>query len=347
MQDSEMFFTRPASRVPPAISRAGCRLAIFLLAACIVSAASELTGPSLGLIYDADAQSIRPILGIAGASTAGRRIDLGFRVTAAAISPSHEYALVSSGDGSLRLVTFDALSARILETTATPDRVVLSPSGSSALFYYNDALAIQILTGLPGAVKVSPAIDISTLRQAPGALAISDDGTVALAAVGEAVYVVPVDATAPRSIARVQHASAITFYPQSHDVLIADDAANSITMLAGVAGRATVQWNFSDAGLLAPDSIQPAMDRKTILAGSSKNGTLAIFDPTRTVAPVFVTCQCAPTEVRPMKAPSIYQVTEPKDGLSWILDANPANPRVLFVPIPTDSEITGPGSHRR
>jgi len=138
----------------------------------------------------------------------------------------------------------------------------------------------------------------------------------------------------------------MAFFTQSHDVLIADDAANSIAMLSDAAGQAAAQWTFSNAGLLAPDSVQVSPDGKTVLAGSSSSAVLAILDATGVNPPMFVPCQCTPTELRPLKAASIYQVTEPGEGLLWILDANPTNPRVLFVPVPKDSAARSGSVHR-
>jgi hypothetical protein len=354
MQYFEDFPVRQAGGLHPALSRSRRCLFCFVLSACTALAQGTLSGPSLGLVYDPAAQAIRPVLGIPGASTAGKHIDLGFTIAAAAIAPSHNYALALSTDGSLQLVTFrsDGVSAQAISSSARPDRMVLSPSGSAAILYYKSAAAVQVVTGLPDSVQVGTQLDISALPQAPDTLAISDDGAVVLAGVAEngkdeaargEVFLVPPDGSAARSIAVVQHASAMAFYTKSQDVLIADDVANSITMVSDAAGQASQQWTFTDAGLPAPDSVQVSADRKTVLAGSSKNGMLAIVDATGVNAPMFVKCQCAPMEVRPFKPAGIFQVTEPGNGLLWIFDSNPVNPRVLFVPVPSDGDA-GMGS---
>src|SRR5260370_5391659 len=69
-------------------------------------AQSSLSGPSLGVIYDAAAQAIRPVWGIPGASTTGKRIDTGFAITAPALSPAQDYSLARHADGLLKLVNF-------------------------------------------------------------------------------------------------------------------------------------------------------------------------------------------------------------------------------------------------
>src|SRR5262249_37956900 len=92
----------------------------------------------------------------------------------------------------------------------------------------------------------------------------------------------------------------------------------------------------ANASLPSPDSAHVSADGKNILAGSSKGQTLALMDANGANAS-FVSCSCAPTEVRPLAVSAVYQVTEPDSGLLWILDSNPQNPRVLFVPVPTES----------
>jgi DNA-binding beta-propeller fold protein YncE len=324
--------------------------AVFLFCTCTAIAQSTLSGPSLGLVYDGAAQAIRPILGIPGASTTGKHIDAGFPITAAAISPTQDFVLAVSARGSLNLVLFAAagVTSQAIASTATPDRIVLSPSASSAILYYKNASAVQIVSGLPSSLRVGQQVDISSLPQAPDTFAISDDGAVVLAGVIEnasgspaqgEVFAIPQSGTAPRSIGRVQHASAIAFFKQSHDVVIADDAANSIRMFSDAAGATALQWVFSNPGLPAPDSVEVSPDGKIILAGSSQNGLMAVMDSKGANA-VFVSCVCIPTEFRPLSVAGVYQISEPKSGLLWILDSSTSSPRVLFVPVPSDSEST-------
>jgi hypothetical protein len=103
-------------------------------------------------------------------------------------------------------------------------------------------------------------------------------------------------------------------------------------LIRDIAGQSTAAWTFTDPGLIAPDAVAASVDGKTILAASSTTGILARFDSSG-ANPVFVPCKCTPTELLAMTAPAVYQVTEPANGLLWIFDSNPANPRVLFVPV--------------
>lgn len=319
------------------------RFCTLLLGCSIALAQSTLSGPSLGLVYDAKAQAIRPIWGIPGASTTGQPIATGFTVVSALISPAQDYALAVSSDGSLNVVLFGSGSptSQAVAGVTTPDRMVLSPTGSSAVLFYKTG-TVQIVSGLPGSPSAGPQIDITMLPNAPDVIAIADDGTSILAGVPEnapgdpahgEVFLVPSDSSGPRSIATVQHASALAFFAQSHDALIADDAAATVVKMEDAAGAASPVWTFTDTNFTAPDSVQAAADGHLVFAASSKNGVLAILGGDGS-NPIYVSCQCTPAELHPLASTSLYQVTEPANGLLWAFDANLLNPRVLFIPVP-------------
>src|SRR5260370_19940391 len=230
--------------------------------------------------------------------------------------------------------------------------MVLSPAGSAAILYYKSAAAVQVVSGLPNWMQAGPQLDSSALPQAPDVFAISDDAAVVLAGVAEnakdeaprgEVFVVPQDGSAPRSIGPVQHASAMAFFKKSHDLVVADDAASAVVMVSDAGGASAPAWMFTDPGLQAPDSVQVAPDNKSLLSGSSHNQVLAMMDASGANA-VFVSCVCTPTEVRPLSVAAIYQITEARSGLLWILDSNPLNPRVLFVPVPSEGDPAATGN---
>ena len=343
---------------------------LFTLAVDPGLAQSTLSGPALGLFYDPQAQAIRPIWGIPGSATAGQPMNLGFPVAAGVVSPSQDYAIVISGEGVpasaptdegrhplphyraswTNVVTF-ALSSSSVQTIrgliGTPDRAITSPAGKSAALYYRNLAAAEIFTNLPDSPQLSRRVDLSALPNPPDVIAVSEDGALLLAGVSEnakgssaqgEVFVFTPDTTAPRSIAVVQHASAIAFVNQSHNVLLADDVANSVSLLSDVANGARAQWTFSAQQFTAPDSVQAAQDGQRFLVASSTQGMLVILDASGS-NPAIVMCGCAPAELRPLNA-SMYQITEPIKGLLWGLDAQASDPKVFFVPIPGSSAQT-------
>ena len=322
--------------------------ALFLLSVCSAAAQGSLAGPSLGVFYDPNAQAIRPIWGIPGASVAGQPIDVGFPIASALVSPSQDYALGVSADGSIGLIKLAASgpSAQVIPGgLGTPDRIVLSPAGKSAGLYYSGSASVQILAGLPDSPQFVGLVDLSMLPNAPGVFAISDDASLLLAGVRENADGAPAQGevfalssdSPPRSVATVQHASAIAFLVQSHDALLADDVANSVTLVQDAALGAGVVWMFTDPQLPAPDSVQASSDRQGFLVGSSQNGLVTILDSNGS-NPVVLSCGCAPTEFRPLSTAAIYQITEPASGLLWIVNSNTTSPGTFFVPIPNGSK---------
>jgi len=321
------------------------------LGVCPGIAQSTLTGPTLGLFFDPKAHAIRPIWGIPGSSTAGQPIDVGFPLAAGIISPSQDYALVVAGDGSMSSVTFAANGPSLnpIRIATAPDRMVISPGGKSAAFYYSTSSSVQILTNLPDSPQMAGQVDLSSLPNSPDVIAISDDGSLLLVGVREnadgstaqgEVFAFTPDTAAPRSVASVQHVAAIAFVSQSHDALLADDVASSVTLVSDVANRANVAWTFASQQLPAPDSVRASPDRQSFLVASSTNSLVGILDATGSNA-VVVACDCVPAELRPLSAAMTYQITEPANGLLWVLDGRMSYPKVFFVPIPSDPGQTG------
>jgi hypothetical protein len=320
---------------------------LFGLGVCLGMAQSTLTGPTLGVFFDPKTHAIRPIWGIPGSATAGQPIDLGFPLAAGMISPSQDYALVVAGDGSMSAVAFATNGPSIQPISgiaAAPDRMVTSPSGKSAALYYSNSASVQILTNLPATPQTARQVDLSPLPNPPDVIAISDDGSLLLVGVREnadgspaqgEVFVFTPDTAAPRSIASVQHASAIAFVSPSHDALLADDVANSVTFVSDVANGANIAWAFASQQLTAPDSVQASPDRQSFLVASSTNSLVGILDATGSNA-VMVACDCVPAELHPLSPAMTYQITEPANGLLWVLDGSMSYPRVFFVPIPSD-----------
>jgi hypothetical protein len=319
------------------------RFLLFIAVACLASAQGALSGPSLGLFFDPQAQALRRIWGIPGSAIAGESLDLGFPVVKATLSSARDYALVTAADGSVNLVSLGhtGIAAQpVAAVPGAPDRIVVSPSGNAAAFAYG--ASISILTGLPASVDHMEEIDASSLPGAPAALAISDDGAVLLASVPDnaqtsasgGVFVFNRGDSGPRLIA-AKTASDLSFFAASHDALLTDESGNSVTLLADVGGNGTARWVFMDDRLSAPSMAKPSLDGQRILIGSARNSWIALLDRDGG-NPVIMPCACSPDRAVPLNN-LVYQVTDPGKELLWILDLS-QGPQLFFVPI---SEASG------
>jgi hypothetical protein len=311
----------------------------FFVPLYLASAQGSLSGPSLGYYFDPHGQALRRIWGIPGSAVAGNSLDLGFPAIQAIFSPAQDYALVVAGDGSLSLVLLGQTGLTTQLVTALPpgpDKIAVSPAGYAAAFTYGTS--VRILTGLPSSLDRVEEIDTSALPGAPAILAVSDDGAILLASVpanaqtstAGGVFVFSRGDSGPRLLA-ANAASDLSFFPESHDALLADEAANSVTALQDVAGSATSQWTFVDDRLPDPSSARASLDGQRILLGSTKDNMVALLDRNGANA-VFIPCACSPDRAGPLSN-LVYQLTDPGTGLLWIVYLS-QDPRLYFVPLP-------------
>jgi hypothetical protein len=299
-----------------------------------------ISGPSLGFFFDPQAQALRPIPGIPGSAVAGGNLDVGFPVAKAVVAPGQNYALALTADGAVNIVKLaaSAVTAQAIPALpASPDQFVLSPNGRAAAFLYGTS--IEILTGLPDSVNAIQQVDASALPDAPATLAISDDGAVLLTSSPDnGVFVFTAGNGAPRLISGGTP-SGVMFLPDSHDALISDETAGTLTAIQDAGGGAAPLWVFSDDRLGPPSLARTSLDGQQVIAASENNNTLAVLDRNGG-NPVFVPCTCSPSEINPLGG-SAYKITDSTNGLLWILVPPNAGlssgARIFFVPVPEAS----------
>jgi hypothetical protein len=318
------------------------RYLLFFTSIGFTWAQGALSGPSVGFFFDPRALALRRIWGIPGSAIPGANLDLGFSVTKAIFSPLQDYALVTAEEGSVSLALLGQTGITTESITSlppAPDRIVVSPAGHAAAFAYGTS--IKILTGLPGSLDRLEEIDVSALPAAPNALAVSDDGGVLLVSVPDntdtssagGVFVFSRGESGPRLIAG-QMASDLNFFAESHDALMTNENSNSVTALQDVDNAAAAKWIFTDDRLSAPSVARTSLDGKRIVVGSANNSVVALLDRDGGNA-TFLACGCSPNRTSPLSN-SVYQLTDPGNGLLWILDLS-QEPRLFFVPVPDAS----------
>ena len=120
---------------------------VFIAGMLAAAASAQVTGPLLGWLPVGT--EIRPMNGFPAAATLGRAANVGHTLTNMAVSPSQNYVLATDAESGDVLLVVAGVSATTLDSMTRPDRIVTSPSGSSAVLWYSTAGQFEILSGLP------------------------------------------------------------------------------------------------------------------------------------------------------------------------------------------------------
>ncbi len=212
------------------------------LAACALHAQpAGLQSPVSGFVFDGSSKTLRQIQGIPGAALIGAGVDFGMPVTAAAVSPKMDSAIVLSADGTPHIFVLRAASA----VEATPagllaaQRIIFSPSGTAAALYARGS--VQVVRGLPGSATLGFEIRLqlhqkTRVAAANESLAISDDGAYLLHATGGPVELIGLAGDSRKLMDAAPGALAV-FAPESHDAAVIH--SGKLTIFRDVIGDAT------------------------------------------------------------------------------------------------------------
>lgn len=299
---------------------------------CIRAQPGDLKLPTLGLAYDPEEKTIRPIRGIPGAAWLAQGLETAIPLTAATISPSQDFGFGAAiGNPQMRLIKFSAegivATLPIAGVAAEVSKVVFSPLGASALLAGN---GLQVLSGLPD----SPFLrDIGPPDGGPwAAMAVSDDGKSVLLASGQGVTdpVWLVAGGGARQVPLPGAVAAIAFRAQSNDA-VAVTRSGDVYVIRD-AGRSTeVRQVYSgDERTADPAATYFAGDGSHAYT-ASRSGVLAIVD-LATASASAISCQCVPSSLAPLRSSRLFRITDPSTGPVMLLDGRGATPRLWFVP---------------
>ncbi|PWU07170.1 MAG: hypothetical protein C5B51_10585 [Terriglobia bacterium] len=289
----------------------------------------RINGPVTGYVFDNSARALRPILGLPGASLVGDPLALGFDVATAFVAPRQDAAIVMAADRSLHVFRIDAgaVAERNLDSLpAGAERVVFSPSGTSAAIYAGGSLTV--LKGLPDAPVISGGMDLRS-GTVLDSLAISDDGKAVLISANGAVRLFG-SFTDLGKLLDSSGGVLMAFASGGHDAAIADPSGAGIVLFHDLTGA-------GDSRVLAtPDDAVSAFsdlaftaDGKRLLVASSRSQSILAFDLTAGGRSA-IDCQCTPQSLARMG--TFFRLNNLGNEPLWLLDARASEPRVWFVP---------------
>jgi hypothetical protein len=321
--------------------------AVLLFAA--VCPAQQVRQQALGFVFDSGTASVRPLWGVPGAAHVGNPLDLGGDISVSAASPHQDYVVLLAGPThAARIWSHDTLTVTALSGVRPgATAVVLSQEGGAAAFYYPDSSQIHVVTGLPSAPVTAFDADLSALMNPLGAFAVSEDGTLLLAAErfvdGNAApsAVLFRAAAVPLRIPVSGPASALAFLANSHDVLISAAAEALLIRDAAVQANRVVLPSAANSAT----AILPSADGSRAFFADSRSGAVSVVS----LLPGDLTsstldCVCALTGIARTAAPSVFRLTEDAAAPVALLDASSPQPRLLIVP-PVVNPVVTPDNH--
>jgi len=292
--------------------------------------------PSIGYVFEPEAQALQPVLGTPGAAVFGSKVELGSKVRRAWVSPRQSFVLaeVEESPGVLLLDLQGARAARTL--SALPigaNQVAVSPTGTAMAFFFRNENRLQIASGLPDSPEVSSGIDLAVLPGLLSSLAVSDDGRAVLVAFTDAgmgaVYLIHSDQK--RVITPVGDVRAMTFLSNSLDAVIADTAANEVRLLKDVTGVATNQILAEESrGISHPLALQVSADNSRVFALNSGAAAITTLDLTTGLL-THLPINGSASRLQRLNG-DVFQLTDDSREPMLLLDAASPEARIVFVP---------------
>jgi hypothetical protein len=345
--------TLPFNPAPPVAKLTSVSLLGFVFGASLLyGQQGSIAGPSTGFVFDNSSHVLRGIRGIPGASLIGDPVDFGFAVAWASVSPSLDSALVADAKGAIHVFqlnrgtpveyTIDGLANNGL---ATAPHVVFSPAGTAAAVYGGGS--VQMLKGLPDAPAIAGTLSLGhdyssqvgtaaalgkTRRSTGEPLAVSDDGAWLLLVSNGGLRVLGL-AGDNRKLADVTAGTLAAFAPGGHDAAMMDPETG-LALIHDVAGASVLQILVgpgSNIGLPVAMAFSP--DARTVFVASAAARSVTAVDVTASAAAGAsntLACDCTPNGL--VRMGGVFRLNEFGAGPLWLLDANSADAKLVFVP---------------
>jgi hypothetical protein len=321
-------------------------LLLIAAGALALGAQTPVGGPSLGFVFDARGQALRPILGIAGASRLGDAMQSPAPLSKAAFSLQQNVAIVN--DGAWKAV---GLTASASDPVVLPDgltagsRLVVSATGTAAAFYDSDNNALTVVTGIGSDSMASNAVALDSLPGPITAMAAGDDGALLVSASAgdgtESLIWIGSDGST-RQLASLQKTAALLLWNKGANALAVDRGANQVWNIQDPGGNAAVTLVASDAdGVSSPAGAVLSADGKQLWVANGNRTLLGVDITTR--SSVSLTCGFDLTTILPTTDGAVFRLNDLDSGPLWMLDTTPgADPHLVFVPglppVATDEE---------
>lgn len=325
-----------------------------LLIGGAVNIHAQMSAPMVGWIagQGTDRNQILPIVGVLGSATVRGPLQMPNDVLHVHLAPAGSWALIEQRGHAPALMPISGTAAGALQPIAgvltNPTQVSFSPTGTTAVMRFRTG-AIQVVTGLDSSPTLAFQSEFSDPSGIYG-LAVSDDGSAALAATGSGAVYLLAKAAAPVLAYNGSRSMGIAFVPNQSTAVFADGASGSVS-LCRIAGSPTVQTlaNVSLAG-------------SEVLLAASRDGSGAFLTTVGSTTAYRIDLALGTTQSATLPA-AATRLDRLRDGQSfvvsaaagepvWILTGNSSGMQTIFaanpgVPSPISRRSIAKGGSNR
>jgi hypothetical protein len=293
----------------------------------------------LGWVWDAQQESVRPILGIAGSSVLGKAVEVGFAVRHAAVTGRQEYVVAVGGEErKLYRIDLREVEASVQELAAPTggDRVTMSPSGKAAVLFYTEPQAqLVVVRDLDTAEPVVGEVLDLSVEGKPDRIAVSDDGSVVAAGYRESKKVLLVEASGNRYELPVETVvQSLSFVDGKNDLLFtAEDGVYRVGEVSASAEVRRISEMGTATGVVLIDET-----RALVVNGETASIEEMQLETGETRS---VECPCTPTGLTRMGTGLLYRLNEYEKSPLWLVEIRESGLRMVFVP-PDPADLEQP-----
>ena len=286
------------------------------------------SGPVLGYIFSVTDGTLRPMLGVRGSAQVGQSIVPAGVYVAGDASTAGSAGLLEDAGGSLYAFNLPASQPiHVADNFAGHAQVVFSSSGATAIAYAVGGSKVLLISGLPLSPQVQT-LAVPSSTQLVSA-AVSNAGTVVIET-GSSVGVLSLSGAFSR-LASVSSAGGLNFIPGSDDLLIADQTANTVSVLRNVSSAPVLQ-PLNVAGVNQPVAVAASLDKRWAIVANSGDQNVLRVDLTTGTATTALACACQPTQLASLAGGGGFRVNSLGNGPIWTLDVSGSSAQFLFVP---------------
>jgi hypothetical protein len=291
-------------------------------------------GPQLGYAWNAQDQTLRPILGVAGSSQVGQSVvPAGAYINAVSSSPANLALLIGADQQVYRMALPGGSPAQIGVKGSAATRIRFSPSGTAALLYAPGSQTATILTNLVSGPQIrqlsvsSPLLDLA-VSDAGSAVAILQSGSES----GSSASVTLLSSSGAQPLLTVGAPGGLSFAGTSDNLVVADASANTLTLIRSASSTPTPLQLPTASLLKSPLGVGTSLNGQWVAVANSADSSIVRIDLTGATAPQRVACPAQPALVAQLSGNGVFRFTDLSTAPVWIADVTASTPAMLFIP---------------